>query len=185
MTLPDRPTARVIRAAEAEAWQDGFAFLSRAKDEAAALRATVDAEIAAARDEGRAHGRQQGETDAATLLLATQAQVDRYLAGIEPQLVDLTFRIIDQILDGATDAELIARATRRALQTFRGTEAITLSVPEPALAEVEAQLRGLDLRVTADRHLTGRQCILSSPASSIDISIDAQLQAIRTAMGAA
>ncbi|MDH2326593.1 hypothetical protein QCN27_06905 [Cereibacter sp. SYSU M97828] len=185
MTLPDRPTARVIRAAEAEAWQDGFTFLARAHAEAEALRATVDAEIATAREQGRAEGRLQGEAEAADLLIATQREVDGYLAGIEPHLIDLTFRIIAEILDGPSDGELIARAARRALDTFRGTEAVTLSVPAAQLADVEARLSGLGLRIAPDRHLTGRQCILSSPASSIDISIDAQLQAVRAAMDAA
>lgn len=183
--MTNAPTARIIPAAEADAWQDGFAFLARAHKESQALRDTVQAEIAAARDEGRAEGRAQGVAEAAALLLQTHAQVETYLDTLQPQLVDLAFQIVAEVLDGTPDADLIVRATRRALRTFRETEAITLSVPEARLAEVESQLSGTNLRIAPDRHLTGRQCILTSAVSSIDISLDAQLQAIRAAMAAA
>lgn len=183
--LPDRPPARVIRAAEAEAWQDGFAFRDRARDEARALRDSVASEIAAAREEGRQEGRRQGEAEAAEMLLRSRAQIDAYLATLQPQLVALVDDILREILDGSSDADLIARATTRALRDYRDRQGITLSVPSDRLAEVEARLAGLDLRIAADRHLTGRQCILTGPASSIDISIDAQLQTIRAAMDAA
>lgn len=185
MTMPDRPTARVIRAAEAEAWQDGFAFLDRARIEAQALRETVETEIAAAREEGRREGRAQGEAEAAALVLKTQGDVDGYLAAIPPRMADLVQQILREVLAEVPDAELIARATRRALSTFRETEGVTLSVPAALLADVEAQLGGTSLRIVPDRHLTGRQCILTSAVSSIDIGIDAQLATMRAAMGAA
>ena len=183
MSLPDRPSARVICAAEADVWQDGFAVLARAQQDAQALRDTVDAEIAAARARGHAEGRAQGEAEAAALLLQTQAQVGAYLERLEPRLADLVFQILHAVLIDTPDPALIANATRRALPAFRETETITLSVPEAHLAEVEAQLSGLNLRIAPDRHLTGHQCILTSPVSSIDISLDAQLAAIRAAMG--
>lgn len=182
MTLPDRPFARVLRAAEADAWQDGFAFLAQARADARAIRDTATEEVATAREQGRIEGRTQGEIEAAKLLLDTQAEITSYLGKLEPQLIDLTFQILSEVLDGASDADLITRAARRALAAFSEAGMIALSVPEAHLAEVGAALSGLGLRVEADRHLTGRQCILTSPATSIDISIDAQLQAIRNAM---
>ncbi|MDB6454402.1 hypothetical protein [Falsirhodobacter sp. 20TX0035] len=183
--LPDRPLSRILRPAEAEAWQNGFVFLERARAKAESIRATAEAEVAAARAQGHAEGRAAGEAEAAGLLLTTHAGVDRYLAGIEPGVADLVTSILRTLLDGLEDAEAVAAATRRAVASFRAEGEITLSVPLPLVAEVEARIDLPTLRVVGDRLLTGRQCILTSPLSSIDISLDAQLAVLRAAMGAA
>lgn len=183
MTLPaPHPHRKIIPAAEAQAWEDGFSYLERAKTESAALRDTTEAEIAKAREDGYQQGRLAGETEAAALLLKTQADVDTYLASLQPQLVELVFQILQDTVGACKDADLIARTTRHALATYRPTEPVTLSVPVASLAEVQSELADLDLTITSDRHLSGRQCILTTPASSIDISLDAQFQAIRAAM---
>ncbi|RJE89484.1 type III secretion system stator protein SctL [Paracoccus onubensis] len=184
--LPDRPHATILRPDEAEAWQNGFAFLNKARAEAEAIRESAEGVVALAREEGRQSGRTQGESEAAELLLRTQDDVTRYLAGIQSQLADLVLIILHEILDQMDDAALIVQATRRALKEFRESHAITLSVPPDLMAQVEAQLASdQGLRVVPDRHLTGRRCILTSPVSSIDISLDAQIAAYRRAMDGA
>lgn len=181
--LPDRPLSRIIRPAEAEAWTDGFAFLALARAEAATIRATANDEIARARAAGHAEGRRAGEAEATALLLQVQADIDAYLSGIEPRLADLVIAITRQLLDGMDDAQRIAALTRRALTEFRETESVILSVPQNMVAAVEAELGSTpNLRIAPDRHLTGHQCMLTSPASSVDIGTDAQIGAIRSAM---
>jgi type III secretion protein L len=40
----------------------------------------------------------------------------------------------------------------------------------------------MTVRVAADRHLSSRQCTVTTASTSIDVGIDAQLEAIRAAM---
>jgi type III secretion protein L len=102
-------------------------------------------------------------------------------------MIDLAFDIVRQVIGSFDDAELVARAARRALDTLRDESGIVVHVSPDLMAEIEAHL-GRDgtmlpaMRVAGDRHLSGRQCIVTTPAASIDVGIDAQLDAIREVM---
>ncbi|MCJ8141069.1 hypothetical protein [Falsirhodobacter halotolerans] len=183
--LPERPHTRLLRASEAVAWTDGFAFLDAARTEAARLRATAAAEVAAARAEGRAEGRTEGAMEAARMVHDVRAALDRHLAGAEGQIIELVMTILRDTLAGIGDAEMIVRVTQAALRTLRGMHDLTLSVPVAHVAEVEeriAEMGATRIRVAPDRLLTGRQCVLTDADSSIDLGIDAQLAVLRAAM---
>lgn len=184
--LPDRPGAKILRADDAACWIDGMAFLARARAQGEEIRAAAAEQVAEACRRGEDEGRRAGEMQAARLLADTAAGVDRYLARIERELVLLATGIVSRLLDGFDDAALIAAGVRKALLDFRGDQAITVSVAPEMLADVEALLAADTdrpmLRVTADRHLSGRQCLIAGPAASMDVSLDAQLTLIRDAM---
>lgn len=188
--LPTRPYARIIRAEHAESWIDGYAFLEQAKAEAEAIRASAQDEVAKAREAGRLEGRAAGEAEAAALLVQTQADVDCYLEGIEPQLAVLAMEIVQRVVGQFEDVDLVARATGQALETLRGESTVVVNVAPDLVQDVQQRLAAMgpetgSIRVAADRHLSGRQCILTTPSTSIDIGIDTQLEAIRATMGAA
>jgi type III secretion protein L len=188
--LPPRPFARIIRAEQAESWIDGYAFLEQAKAEADKIRASAMEEVATAREAGRLEGRAAGEAEAAALLMRTHRDVDRYLEGIEPQLAVLAMEIVQRVLGQFDDADLVARAAYQALETLRDESAIVVNVAPDMVQDVQQRLLLLgtetaSVRVAADRHLSGRQCILTTPSTSIDVGVDTQLEAIRTSMGAA
>lgn len=190
MEVPSRPFARIIRAEQTESWVDGYAFLAQAKAEADAIRASAAEEIAKARETGRLEGRAVGEAEAATLLVRTHADVDRYLAGIEPQLAVLAMEVVQRVLGQFDEADLVANAVCQALETLRDEGAMVVNVAPDMVQEVQQRLGSFgpmptSVRVVADRHLSGRQCILTTPSASIDVSIDTQLDAIRASMDAA
>ena len=185
--MPNRPLARIIRAEEADSWIDGFAFLERARTEAAAIRATAEDEVAEAREAGRLDGRKAGEAEAAALLMRTQADVERYLASVEPLVAALAMEIVERVIGTIDDAELVARAARRALETLREEKAVVVNVAPDLTAEVQQRLAAFGpmvttVRVATDRHLSSRQCTVTTASTSIDVGIDAQLEAIRAAM---
>lgn len=185
--MPNRPLARIIRAEEADSWIDGFAFLERARTEAAAIRATAEDEVAEAREAGRLDGRKAGEAEAAALLMRTQADVERYLASVEPLVAALAMEIVERVIGTIDDAELVARAARQALETLREEKAVVVNVAPNLIAEVHQRLAAfgpmvMTVRVAADRHLSSRQCTVTTASTSIDVGIDAQLEAIRAAM---
>lgn len=185
--MPNRPLARIIRAEEADSWINGFAFLERAKAEAAAIRATAGAEVAKAREAARLEGRKSGEAEAAALLLRTQTEVERYLVSIEPMVAALAMDIVARVIGTIGDADLVARAARQGLDALREETAVVVNVAPELVAEVQQRLAllgpmAVTVRVVADRHLTSRQCTLTTASTSIDVGIDAQLDAMRCAM---
>lgn len=187
MDMPNRPHARVIKAEEAECWIDGYAFLERAKAEAAAILSTTQDEVAKARAVGIEEGRKAGEAAAAALLMHTQRDVESFLGSVEPMVAMLAMQIVERVLGNFDDAELVARAAREALDGLREERAVVVHVAPAMLGEVRQRLQSmhtgpLDVRVVMDRHLSGRQCTVTTSATSIDIGVDTQLEAIRAAM---
>lgn len=183
--LPHRPLNRIIRASDAASWIDGYAFLERAKTEATAMLADAVGEVARSREAGRIEGREAGEAEAAALLLRTRADIDRYLAAVEPRLADLALDIVRKVLGVFDDAELVAHAARQALENLREETSIVVNVAPEIAGEVEQHLRtltDLPVRIAPDRHLFGRQCIVTTLSASIDVGLDTQLAAIRETM---
>ena len=182
--LPSRPAARILRAEEAALWTDGFAFLQAAKDQAEQIKADSDQWLHAARAEGFESARQAGAEQVAQLLVQTQAQVQHYLSSLETSLADLALGIVREVLGELDNAERVVRCTRQALSAFGQDQALTLWVPP---AEVDAlrqrlKLEGLALAVDADEQLGVGQARLSSPAGSVELGLEAQLQTLRRSL---
>lgn len=182
--LPSRPAARILRAEEAALWTEGFAFLQAAKDQAEQIRADSDQWLRAARAEGFESARQAGAEQVAQLLVQTQSQVQHYLSSLETSLADLALGIVREVLGELDNADRIVRCTRQALSAFRQDQALTLWVPP---AEVDAlrqrlKLEGVALAVAADEQLGAGQARLSSPAGSVELGLEAQLQTLRRSL---
>lgn len=182
--LPSRPAARILRADEAALWTEGFAFLQAAKDQAEQIRADSDQWLQAARAEGFESARQAGAEQAAQLLVQTQSQVQHYLSSLETSLADLALGIVREVLGELDNADRVVRCTRQALSAFRQDQALTLWVPP---AEVDAlrqrlKLEGVALAVAADEQLGAGQARLSSPAGSVELGLEAQLQTLRRSL---
>jgi len=182
---PTRPGARLLKAAEAAAWREGFALLEAARGEAE----RVHAELAQLREEARGAGFragvEEGRQQAARHLLETSAEVDRYLAALEPALAELALGIARQVLhDLAPDASL-ARRTRQALGEFRQEQALTLWVPldrVAALRDALGELPAHRLGVEGSVELAGDEARLVGPAGRIELGLDSQLELIRQAL---
>ncbi|ANF86859.1 type III secretion protein [Pseudomonas antarctica] len=182
--LPSRPTARILRAEDAALWSDGFAFLQAAKAQAEQIKADSDQWLQAARAEGFESARQEGAEHVAQLLVHTQSQVQQYLSSLEASLADLALGIVREVLGDLDSADRVARCTRQALSAFRQDQALTLWVPP---AEVDAlrqrlTLEGLAIAVAGDEQLGAGQARLSSPAGSVELGVEAQLQTLRRSL---
>ena len=170
---------KIIRAAEERAWRDGLALLAEARRVQAGERAR-----------GYADGKIAGDKDASALVLRTAADVDRYLAAIEPELAKLAFDIVRKVLGEFDDAELVSRAARAALTEFRELKAVTIRVHPAAEAHVRASLSDLlgdadsvpAITIEADPRLEARSCVLETEIAVIEASIETQLAAIAEAM---
>lgn len=182
--LPSRPAARILRADEAALWTEGFAFLQAAKDQAEQIRADSDQWLQAARAEGFESARQAGAEQVAQLLVQSQSQVQHYLSSLETSLADLALGIVREVLGELDNAERVVRCTRQALSAFRQDQALTLWVPPAEVGALRQRLKleGVALAVAADEQLGAGQARLSSPAGSVELGLEAQLQTLRRSL---
>ncbi|MAM59300.1 MAG: HrpE/YscL family type III secretion apparatus protein [Salinicola sp.] len=186
-SLPPRPGKVILRAEEAEAWIDGYAFLDRARRQAADQERALGEARDAAYAEGFEAGRRAGETQAARLLATTRDDVDRYLARLEPALAELALDLVRRLLGEFDEAELVARCVRQALREWRQAHRIrirvapSLEAPVAALLSEEPPATG-DYEVEADAQLGPGQCLLVSPVAVMDIGVDSQLDVLRQAL---
>ncbi|WP_434681725.1 HrpE/YscL family type III secretion apparatus protein [Pseudomonas sp. R1-18] len=185
--LPTRPASRILRAADAERWIDGYAFIEAAREQARRVREESAEWLQQARDEGFERARQEGAEQVALLLAQTSARVDEYLGGLEASLAELALGIARQVMGELDERERLLRCTAQALSAFRQDQALSLFVPH---AEVEGLRRRIadgplalrSLNVEGDEQLERGQARLVSPAGSVELGLEAQLDNLRRAL---
>lgn len=182
--LPKRPATRILRAAQASLWTDGHAYLQAAHEAAERVREDSAQWLEQARADGFEAGRAKGAEAVGALLVQTQAQVDAYLAGLEGALAELALGIAREVLQSLDDAERVLASTRKALLAFRQDQALTLFVPPHEVAAVRQRLQaepeGLSaVAVEPDDQLHAGQARLGSAVGSVELGVEAQLQALR------
>ncbi|HEK0908802.1 MULTISPECIES: FliH/SctL family protein [Pseudomonas] len=185
--LPSRPASRILRAAEVQAWTDGRDYLQAARDEAERIREDSARWLEQARADGFELGRAKGAEAVSELLADTAAKVEAYLAGLENSLADLALGIAREVLESLGDAERIVLCTRKALVAFRQDQALTLFVPRLEVEAVRRRMHGetdglAAIAVESDDQLQPGQARLSSPVGSVELGLDAQLQALRRSL---
>lgn len=188
--LPPAPTGRVIRAAEAEAWQSGYAFLDAAKRESTRLRDAARLAYANNAAQGYQDGKAEGDAEAARLVNETVVKVDRYLASLDKDVVDLALDIVRRVLGEFDVSALVGKAAARAISDIRRAKYLRVTVHPSAAAAVQAEMRdrvgdnslGINIEIITDSSLSPAACIVSTDIAVIDASIEAQLNAIAAAM---
>lgn len=185
--LPTRPAARILRAAEAQRWIDGYAFVDAAHEQARQIREQSQQWLEQARAEGFEKARQQGAEQQALLLAQTSAQVNDYLATLETSLAELALGIARQVIGELDERERLLRCTAQALSAFRQDQQLSLLVPRSEveglrqrIAQEPGALR--DLNIEGDDQLRGGQARLVSPAGSVELGLEEQLDNLRRAL---
>jgi len=188
--LPAGPRGRILRASEAKAWQDGYGLLESARREAEELRKAARQAYAAEYAQGYEEGRVAGSAEAARLVSETAVKIDRYLASIEGEVVNLALDVVRRILGEFDVAMLVGKAARQAIAELRRAKYIKISVHPGAVVAVREELSavlgdaelGLTVEIDADSRLAEGACILSTDTAIVDASLDVQLAAIAAAV---
>lgn len=188
--MPRRPVARILRAAEARAWQDGHAFLDEARRDAQQLRDAARRAYAAEYAQGYEDGKAQGDADAARLVSETAVKVDRYLGGLEAEIVNLALDVVRRVLGEFDASMLIAKAAAQAVTEIRRAKYLKVRVHPASVNRVRDELNavlresdlGMTVEIDVDDTLATGACILSTDVAVIDASIEAQLNAIAAAI---
>ncbi|RWH84578.1 MAG: HrpE/YscL family type III secretion apparatus protein [Mesorhizobium sp.] len=188
--VPRRPVARILRAAEARAWQDGHAFLDEARRDAQQLRDAARRAYAAEYAQGYEDGKAQGDADAARLVSETAVEVDRYLSGLEAEITNLALDVVRRVLGEFDASMLVAKAAAQAVTEIRRAKYLKVRVHPASVNRVRDELNavlresdlGMTVEIDADDTLATGACILSTDIAVIDASIEAQLNAIAAAI---
>jgi type III secretion protein L len=181
--MPAEPGLRVVRAAQVEAWQDGFRFLAAVREAAGQVEANARSTYAAAYAKGYAEGRAAGAIEATRMVRDMTAGVDRYLAKLEGEIGALALSIVRRVLGEFDRPDLVARAAAQAVAEFRQEKTIKVTVHPAAVDRVSAALaalsqsNGATVAVEADPALGQDACIVASDFAVVDASIEAQLKA--------
>ncbi|MER9999013.1 type III secretion system stator protein SctL [Mesorhizobium sp. M0051] len=188
--VPGRPFARILRAAEVRALQDGHAFLDEARRDAQQLRDAARRAYAAEYAQGYEDGKAQGDADATRLISETAVKVDHYFGGLEAEVISLALDVVRRMLGEFDVSTLVAKAARQAVIEIRRAKYLKVRVHPASVDrvrdELDAVLRESDLGMTveidADDALATGACIVSTDFAVVDATIDAQLQAIAAAI---
>ena len=178
--LPAEPSIRIVRAAQADAWQDGYTFLATVRETASKVDETARSTFAAAYQEGYAEGRDAGAIEASRLVRDTTLAIDRYLAKLESEIGALAISVVQRIVGQLDVTELVARAAHQALTEFGRERKLKVTVHPAAIGRVRTTLDAARLPVTveSDPGLDEGACIVASDFAVIDASIDVQLRAL-------
>jgi type III secretion protein L len=186
--LPAGPGSRIVRAAQVEAWRDGFRFLSAVREAAGKVEENARRTYAAAYAKGYKEGRAAGAIEASRLVRDTTLGVDRYLAKLESQIGALALSIVRRVLGEFDNPDLVARVAAQAVAEFRQDNAIKVSVHPTAADRVSSALaaltqsNGANVTVEADPALDQGACIVASDFAVVDASIETQMQAFAASL---
>ena len=184
------PTGSVLNARDVKAWQDAFEFLNEAEKQIADQR--KDAEETASRlyASERARGYEDGKAEATSLIAETTLKVDRYLQSIEPQVAKLAMSVVHRVLGNFDTRDLVAAAAGQAIADLRREKRLTVTVHPDAVDRVSQEFARLgvsgriEVTIEGNPSLDPTACIIASDLAVIDASINTQLAAIATALGA-
>lgn len=182
-----RATGKVVKAAEFTQLLSGCELLDEVRRYTRELRASADAEIAAARARGYADGVEEARTELTTLITATTAKLDAAFIGLEARIVNTVMNAIQRILHAIDERELMERLIRRVLAEGRAEKQLRLRV---AASQYDDVNRWLDeilrefpqvefIDVLKDPQGTFGTCVLESEFGIVDASLDRQLSAVR------
>jgi type III secretion protein L len=181
--LPAEPGLHIVRAAQVDAWRDGFRFLAAVREAAGKVEENARSTYAAAYAKGYAEGRAAGAIEATRLVRDTTLGVDRYLAKLEGEIGALALSIVRRVVGDLDRADLVARAAAQAVAEFRQEKTIKVTVHPAAADRISralaglAQSNGATVTVEADPALDQGACIVAGDFAVVDASIETQLQA--------
>ena len=184
---------KVFKEAEYAALLDAAAVLEVARGEAARVTAQAQRDAALAREQGRAEGLRQAQADYAQRLAADALATQRQLQALRSAMAQIVVRALGQFMADVDPARLLEAALRRVDGLLRAEPFVALRVApaqEDGLRRALAALGqdagwALDAAVTADPTLADGACVVATASGTLEIGVDAQLEAFRKAVESA
>lgn len=184
------PAARVIPAEQYQRYLAVEEVMTQARAAAAALEADQQRAYQQACERGYAEGAAAAQAAAAEQMMATVARTIDYFAAVEQRMTDLLLEAMQRLLAGYSERERAAMIVRSALAVVRNQKQVTLRVAPEQLellqslsSDILADFPGIGyLDVQADSRLQGEACIVETEIGIVEASLQAQINALRSAL---
>jgi type III secretion protein L len=181
---------KVFKQAEYSALLDAAAVLDAARGEAARVTAQARSDAARAIEKGRAEGLAQAQAEYAQRLAADALATQRQLQALRGAMAQMVVRAVGQFMAEVDPARLLESALRRVEALVRAEPFVALRVAPAQEAAVRRALAALGAdagwalaaAVSVDPALPEGACVVSTASGTLEIGVDAQLEAFRKAV---
>lgn len=181
---------KVLKEAEYAALLDASAVVEAARQEARRIEQQAQRQAEDSRRQGYERGQEAARAEYAEQLLGEALAAQRQLLGLRSTMARIVAQAVQQFLAEADPCALLETALRRVDALVRHEPFVTLRVAPPQEAHVHAALARIGaalpwapaLAVLPDPALPAQACVLQTPAGTLQIGVDAQLEAFRAAV---
>ena len=181
---------KVLKEAEYAALLDASQVVATAQAEARRIAQQAQASAAESERRGHEEGLQRAQSEYAQRLVGDAMASQRQLHALRETMAGIVVKAVGQFLSDADPAEQFEAALLRVDSLIRHEPFVTVRVApsqEDTLREVLAHMLeesrwGMDVAVQPDPSLAEGACIVHTASGTLEIGIDAQLEAFRRAL---
>jgi type III secretion protein L len=181
---------KVLKEAEYAALLDASQVVAAAHAEARRIVEQAEREAEQHRRQGHEEGLQRAKVEYAQRLVSEALASERQLRALRTSMAGIVVKAVGQFIADAQPAELFEAALLRVDALIRSEPFVAIRVApaqEGTLRGVLARLRGeaqwtMSVSVQADASLPDGGCVVQTASGTLDIGVDAQLDAFRRAV---
>ena len=180
---------KVLKESDYAALRDAKSVVEAAHREADNVARRAMREADASRRQGYQEGLERAKARHARELLSDAVAIERQLRALHSEMAQIVVKTVGQFVAGSERSALLESALLHVDTLIRSESAIHVRV-DPALVQgMRAVLDGLhgdrrevaNVRLVPDPSLAPGACIVQTAAGTLEIGVDAQLEAFRAA----
>jgi type III secretion protein L len=188
--LPGSPTGRVIRASDNTEVFEVEQALALAKAETKQLKVDISSAIDQGREEGYVYGKAQANEELAAEIHRVQHQLTLWQADARETIVDLAVKIAGKLVRDHDIDELTRNGIVKEVAARMNDAPYTLQVASNMVGSARDAMKQLQAEhpkaptptLRLDTRLPEGRAVLVTRFGSIDLDLDAQLEAIRRSL---
>jgi type III secretion protein L len=181
---------KVLKEAEYAALLDAAQVVETARTEARRIVAQGTQQAEAARRKGYEEGLQRAQAEYAQRLVSEAVATEQQLHALRKSMAQIVVKAVGQFISELDPQELFESALLRVDSLIRNEPYITVRVApeqEDSVGHVLARLRSeanwtMNISLVSDPALQPGACVVQTPSGSLEIGVDAQLEAFRKAV---
>lgn len=188
--LKTAPASKILKKDEHAFILEGQRIIEAARQEAALIREQAEIQAEEKRQEGFRKGEEEGKARIAEHIVECMSQSAAYFSKVEDVMVGLVMRALRQVIGEMDQREVVEGIVRRALESTRQENHITVRVSPGQADWIKGRISGIlekfpkiqFLEVQPDSRLTENGCILETEIGVVDATLETQLRAIEKAL---
>jgi type III secretion protein L len=181
---------KVLKEAEYAALLDASAVVEAARKEARHIVQQAVQQADESRRKGYEEGLERAKAEYAQQLVSDTLAAQRQLQALRTAMAQIVAKAVQQFIAEADPAALLEAALQRVDSLVRHEPFVTVRVAPAQEAHLRAALERLGgelpwtagLSVVADASLPDQACVLQTPSGTLQIGVDAQVEAFRAAV---